>query len=148
MLREEEDGDVGDELDARRGDLQLVQVEALARGLDREVPDRRVGDALQVEGDGDADAGTDLDEDDGHASPPEEAFGVMPSGGEHAAPFGQDGDFEEGEDDAVEDAEEEDVLMILVSFLVDIRQANSHKSWESYPLTAHSTGGQSIPGTR
>lgn len=110
-LRQYEDGNIREQLDAGRCHLDVVEREALAR--DGEIVDGRVGDALQIQGDDNADACHDLQGYQADTAPVEVALRSVAARNEHAAPLEQDRDLHQGKDDRVTDTENEDPLLMV-----------------------------------
>lgn len=77
LLRQKQDGDIRYQLDASGCHLQLVQIEALAGRLDSDIPDCAMGNALQIQGDYNANPRGNLNKYHYHASPPEISFGSV-----------------------------------------------------------------------
>ena len=97
VLGHEKHNDIGDEVDYARAQLAVVQREALSVG-NRKVPAGLMGDALQVEGDDQSNAGGGLDSDHDHASPPEDAAVPGASRNQNTRPFEQHGSLEQRQD--------------------------------------------------
>lgn len=108
-LGQQEDGDVGDEVDDARGELESIERQADAAG-DGKVPDGGERPALEDEQEDGGDAEGGLQRRDGGRRPPEARRRARARENEDAAPLSQDGDLDERQGDRVEEAEDEDVL--------------------------------------